>query len=471
MRPVLANLGFVLQFAGLFMIVPIVVGFYYNEATTIVAYFLTLSAMFILGFLLNTFSQRAEMDFKASAVLITSTFVVLGLIGSIPYLYLGIFPGDVLTSFTHSYFESISAFTTTGLSFVSDPTSLPYSMVAYRAVSEWIAGIGIIFILLSFFYNGHTVSEIGRLVGLDRIVHGMKLVLGNIIVIYSIYAIIISALLYVLTDQNIVRSIAFSVATLATGGLSPVTDIVPYISGNAMYVIMLGMILGALSFVVHGKLLGWKVDGAYRGELILFLAIMILGVPLFHILSGLDIQTSAFHVIAASTTSGLSTIDISGITDSAKLALIVLMFFGGMSLSTAGGIKIYRVLILLKSIPWAIDWMINGTRKAFILEGHEMASKEILPHIIMPILVMGMITIAMFIFVGNGRPVIDSLFDVTSASSLVGLSVGVVNIESTFVEKWVIIALMVIGRVEVLTFLVAITLRLGSTRRPQISSS
>jgi hypothetical protein len=105
MKPTIANLGFILQFAGIFTTLPIIVAFYFNEVDALISLFVTSLTFLIIGFILNALCERKELDFKSSCVLISVVFFVLALIGTIPCLYLKLFPGSYISQFTNCYFE------------------------------------------------------------------------------------------------------------------------------------------------------------------------------------------------------------------------------------------------------------------------------------------------------------------------------------------------------------------------------
>lgn len=118
---IFANLGFLLQIAGLLTVVPIGVGLYFNEVQSVVSLFLACVTFLGCGFLMNALCERKDLDFKASSVLLLAAFIVLPLIGAIPYVYNDPFnSANVFDRFTNSYFDSVSGFTTTGFSFVAN---------------------------------------------------------------------------------------------------------------------------------------------------------------------------------------------------------------------------------------------------------------------------------------------------------------------------------------------------------------
>ena len=114
MRALLANMGFVLQISGIFIVLPIILSFINNETVATIALFLTAIIFLILGFVFNAFCERRTLSYKSSCALIVLIFILLSLIGSIPYIYVNFSNGDIIQNISDSIFESASGFTTTG---------------------------------------------------------------------------------------------------------------------------------------------------------------------------------------------------------------------------------------------------------------------------------------------------------------------------------------------------------------------
>src|SRR4030067_3154328 len=149
-----ANLGVLLQIAGLLTVLPIAVGLYFEETHAVVSLFLACATFLGCGFLLNAMCERKDLDFKSSNVLFLAAFIVLPLIGALPYLYSDPFQSiNVLDRFTNSFFESVSGFTTTGFSFIANPEVLPKSLLVYRSLTELMGGGGVVFLLMAFFQS------------------------------------------------------------------------------------------------------------------------------------------------------------------------------------------------------------------------------------------------------------------------------------------------------------------------------
>src|SRR3989338_1098180 len=106
MKAILANMGFVMQMSGIFILIPIILSFIFGETNATIALFVTATAFLAFGFVLNALCERKDLTFKESASLIVLVFVFLSIIGAIPYFYLGIFEGSIAEKITDSIFES-----------------------------------------------------------------------------------------------------------------------------------------------------------------------------------------------------------------------------------------------------------------------------------------------------------------------------------------------------------------------------
>ncbi len=137
-----------------------------------------------LGFLTNALCEKKEMTYRQSCLLIVSVFVNLSLIGTIPYLYLSLPSSNLLQTVTDCIFESVSGFTTTGFSVIPDLSVLPQSIILYRGLTQFIGGIGVVIVLLSFFYPEAKLREFAKSMGLSNGEHKIK---KTFLVIVSLY--------------------------------------------------------------------------------------------------------------------------------------------------------------------------------------------------------------------------------------------------------------------------------------------
>ncbi len=454
-KSVLANLGFVFQMTAMFILLPIILAFYYSETQPLISFFVTAIILFALGFVLNAFFERKSLDLNSSAVLLSIVFFLLSGIGSIPYIYNRIFQdSNFFVELSNSYFESVSGFTTTGFTLLTDIDSLPKSIVFYRAITEWVGGISIVFLLLAFLYPEGTISHLLKLIGIERTIGRLKKVMANVMFVYIIYGMVFSLLMYIFVARDPLNVISLIFTTISTGGFSPTSNLSHFLSNGGLWILSLTMILGATNFLIHQKVIMRKFRSIFVTEFMFFVLILGLATVVFWKVWDIELPTAFFHVVSASTTTGHSFIDLSKFTENMKLALVVLMFIGGMSLSTAGGIKIWRALFLFKTIPWAIRQFETNRKEDMYLEGRKLNAGDILVTLFIPIIFAMLIFGSVFIFSWKGFSVVDSLFETTSAISGTGLSSGITNLSTPLELKWVMVFLMILGRIEVIPLLV-----------------
>ncbi len=459
MRPILANMGLVLQLAGILIAFPIGMGFIYNESQAIIALFITSFSFFFFGFFLNTMSVREELDFKQSCILLTEVFVVMGIIGALPYIWLNAFNDtDMGSRILNSLFESVSGYTTTGFSLITDPDSLPRSLMFYRSFTHLIGGLGIVFLLLAFFYTGKTLEAMSQVMNFVRVTDNIKKSLLMILLVYSVYIALFSGVFYLLGFTNIADTISIVLSSLMTGGFSPVTNFSPYAAFPAGLIVMVMMVFGAISFIVHYRIITLNLRKAITAEFIVYLSISAISIVALMNLYPIDIFSTIFHVLSASSGTGFATIDFTKVPEKAKLVYILLMFIGGMSFSTAGGIKISRLMLFFKSIIYTLRNAIgNDDKDKIMIDGNEFGGNIIISNLVL-VLVSVVIAVGagvMFWFSGFG--LVDSMFEVASAFGTVGLSTGIATQALAAHLKLSLIVLMIMGRVEAIPFFVSLS--------------
>ena len=166
-KPIMSNLGFILQFAGFLLIVPAILAALMGEVASAVGIFLCVTSMSVTGFVLNSYGERMPMNLRQASLLMVSSFVLLSLFGSIPYIYVNPFPPEQapVTLFINSFFESASGFTTTGLSFILFPEELPKSFDLYRSYTQYIGGLSFVYLIVAFFYPERKLKHLRGMIG------------------------------------------------------------------------------------------------------------------------------------------------------------------------------------------------------------------------------------------------------------------------------------------------------------------
>jgi trk system potassium uptake protein TrkH len=457
MRTLLANMGFVLQISGIFIILPIILSFINNETSATVALFIAAMIFLTVGFSFNAFCERRELSYKSSCSLIVLVFILLTVIGAIPYMYINIANGDIIHNISDSIFESASGFTTTGFSVIPNISAIPESILFYRGLTQFIGGIGIVLVLLAFFYPEAKLQDFARGMGFSKD-QKIKKTFLLIILIYCAYTIILVIMSYLLGYHDIVKGISFVFSAISTGGFAPIKDITSVATQFPMNAILIiSMVLGASNFFIIAGLFKKRFKEFFSSETSVFLVMAIFAISIAVIFFGLSAGEAVFHIISAMTNSGFSYVSVAQFSDGLKFFLIFLMLVGGASFSTAGGIKIFRFVLMIKTVRKAVSESITEREYKVRLFGKEYTDAAIIQAAMVVLLMIALVFFSAFIVSSYGFQPVDSLFETTSAVATTGLSTGIISPSLAIELKWLFVALMLLGRVEVLAFLIMIS--------------
>jgi trk system potassium uptake protein len=471
-KPVIGNLGFVMQFAGILLFAPAFLATILNETVSATGIFLGLTCMFAAGFALNAYGEKAPLNLRQASMLIVSSFILLSLFGSIPYMYVNPFWNEIdpLSLFVNSFFESASGFTTTGLSMITHPENLPQSFVLYRSYTQWVGGLSFVYLVMMLFYPERKLIHMRGMIG-GGMLRSKQLII-TISVIFSIYTVLLSTLLYFLGDINNIQDVALILGTVTGGGFVPTSTYVVVENAQQLLVLMAGMMISALPFAFHYAIFSKEVHTTkLRPEVFVYIGIILISIPIFiillsgHITSSLEWLISAFHVVSASTNTGFQFINISSISFQAKILLIILMLVGGTAFSTAGGIKVGRLLQIVHTLTNRKTSMDTSNRsissvssrynKLYIsyeeraekLRANKAFRESLL--VISLFVLLSFITGAVLSYFAE-RNFIDSLFESVSALSTTGITTGITTLNLDLVSKTFLIINMIAGRFEII---------------------
>jgi trk system potassium uptake protein TrkH len=480
-KPILANLGFLLQFAGILFIAPAILGMMLGETTSASGMFLAITVMFLTGFILNAYGEKTPLNLKQASLLMVSSFVLLSLFGSIPYMYVNPFSNDLSPSslFVNSFFESASGLTTTGLSFITHPENLPQSFDFYRAFTQWVGGLSFIYLVITFFYPERKLIHMKGMIGGGIL--KLKQLLLTIGVIFTFYTAVLILLLYLLGNSNIIYTVSLIFSSVTGGGFIPISTAISIDYPPQLLVLMSGMIISALPFAFHYALLSKEMKTTkFRPEVFLYLGIILVSIPIFHALLSSSSNssssdggqsnwlTAAFHVVSASTNTGFQYIDVSLLSTNGKVLLIILMLIGGTAFSTAGGIKVGRILQIFQKLTKRKVPLDNAIRsissvssrynESYISYGKktdELRAKKAYRESLVVValfLLLSFVT-ALVLFYLEHKSFMDSLFESVSALTTTGITAGITTIDMNIVSKIFLIANMILGRFEIIAVL------------------
>ncbi len=439
--PILGNLGLVLQFAGVLLIMPALVGTFLGESSTAAGIYLAVVGLFVTGFALNTYGQKSPMDVKQSAILLLSSFLLLGLFGSIPYMYVNPFPqADSTALFVNSYFESISGFTTTGMSTISAPEGLPQSFNLYRSYTQWVGGLSFIYLIMSLFYPEEKLKLLKDVLAGNII--RLRQMLVAISTIFIAYTLILVALLYVSGQTIVLDDVSTIFSAITGGGFVPSSQAFTHDKVADQFIAGAAMIISALPFAFHYSLFKREFRKRLLGtEVLIYGLLLALSVPAFSALAGLDPLSSAFHTVSASTNTGFQYIDITKIPAASLVMLMVLMMIGGTAFSTAGGIKVGRFLSIFRRFA-------RGPADKQLAKQFKEA-KTVLGLFVV-VAVAGGIAIHLL---NEGSRLEFAIFESISALTTTGLGTGMIGAESSIATKVILMSEMVAGRFEIIAIL------------------
>jgi len=341
--------GSFLKYFALAYIFPLCAAIYYGEANWhiyLYALLLTLGIGLILEF---GFKTAKEIERADGFTIVAFTWLLVTVLGSLPYVFLGL-------GFLDAFFESMSGFTTTGATILEVVEEFPKSALLWRSLTQWLGGMGVIALFIAILprlgvggsqlFDREFPSPLPERLR-PRFSTTARLLWG----IYVAFTAAQIALLYFLARLPLFDSICISFSTLSTGGFTPTTAniAVAYASPLAEYIIMFFMFLGGTNFLVHYQVLKGNRKIVKDEEFRLYLIILVVAASLLIFSEGLgSYRQGLFQAISIMTTTGFATADFGSWHFGARMVLLLLMFIGACGGSTAGGIKVPRVLALMK---------------------------------------------------------------------------------------------------------------------------
>jgi len=356
-RIILNTLGWVLNIEAACMLLPLACAFIYREQTAL-SFVISILACLIAGFLLCFKAPKNKsMYAREGFVIVALSWIVMSIFGALPFYLSG-----SIKSFVDAVFETVSGFTTTGASILSDVEALPKSILFWRSFTHWIGGMGVLVFLVALLplsggNNMHLIKAESTGPAVSKLVPKVR---STAKILYGIYIgfTVIELILLLIGGMSFFDAITTTFGTVGTGGFgiknSSMGEYSPYLQN----VVTVFMIICGVDFSVYYLLLMFNIRSAFRSEEVrTYLGIIFISISLIAINSADMFKTveeairhSAFQVASIITTTGYSTVDFDKWPEFSKSILLALMFIGACAGSTGGGIKVSRIMILIKSL-------------------------------------------------------------------------------------------------------------------------
>ena len=458
---ILYILGYVLKFESAFLLVPSFVGLLYKE-TTVISYLFTALLCFILGQLLSRKKPVSKTLFvREGFVTVAASWVVLSIFGAIPFVLSGDIP-----SYVDALFETISGFTTTGSSILSDVEALSRTSLFWRSFTHWVGGMGVLVFIMAILplMGGSTMNLMkAESTGpsISKLVPHVK---DTAMILYGMYIAltICEICMLMFFGMPLFDALTTTFGTVGTGGFGIYNSSLSAYPPVIQYTVTFFLVLSGINYTAYFYILSLRFKDAFRIEEVRwYLGIFITAVTIitFNIRGMYSTWEESFrhasHQVATIiTTAGFSTTDFDLWPELSKCILVILMFIGACSGSTAGGMKISRVIMLIKTIKKELSLIIHPreVRKirmdGRVLEHETLRNTNVFFVVYFVILLTStlLISIDNFDFTTNFTATVATLNNIGPGLAMVGPTQNF-SIYSTF-SKFILMFNMLAGRLE-----------------------
>ena len=365
--------GWVCNFQAIFMVLPCITALVYQEHEFF-AFLISMILCLIVGIPLTARKPKNKVFYtKDGCVAVALSWLALCIFGSVPFVLSGSIPHPI-----DAFFETVSGFTTTGSSILTDVEVLPHCILMWRSFTHWIGGMGVLVFLLSLLplaggYHMNLMKAESPGPSVSKLVPKVQ---QTAKILYSIYIgmTLLQIVLLLIGNIPLFDTLCIAFGTAGTGGFGIRNDSMGSYSTYCQIVTTIFMILFGVNFSAYYLILTKKIRQALKFEEVRYyfgiiaVAILVIGLNTMHLFQnlGVSIQQAAFQVGSIITTTGFSSADFNQWPALSKTILVLLMFVGACAGSTGGGIKVSRILILCKA-----------AKKEFQLYLHPNAVKKI----------------------------------------------------------------------------------------------
>jgi trk system potassium uptake protein len=468
-------LGSILVFIAVAMILAAVVSVVYGEFTTAIWIGVAATLTAGAGYATRRTVRRPEtITVKQGFATVGLAWFVFSLFGALPYVLTGAIP-DV----TDAVFETASGFTTTGASILPEPGTLPNGVLFWRAMTQWLGGMGVIVLgvaILPLLGTGGMQLARAEYPGgaPDRLTPRFQETAKRLWLVYAAIT-LIEVILLSLGDMTGFQALVHSLTTMSTGGFGTEADSIAGFSDYTKWVITFFMFVAGASFALHFRAWNRPAEYVRNAEFRLYAFIVVTAIVvvagglLADFSTGDAIRDAAFNTVSLVTTTGYAASDFGVWRPALQIMVVGLMFLGGMAGSTAGGMKTFRIGVLSKAAYADLRRLVHP-RGVFITHfGRQKVSEPVIEA------VQSFFLFYMFLFMTAtfGLAFIDANLteglDLVTATSAVAASLGNIGpglgdvgpmanyADLPQLAKWMLASLMIVGRLEIFPVLVLFT--------------
>ncbi|PXF57932.1 MAG: potassium transporter [Candidatus Methanogaster sp.] len=460
---IISLIGAVLRFLGMAMLVPLVVAFWYGENYN--PFLISAVITFVVGIVSGLKTHEIDdLPIKESFAIVAIGWFSVALFGSMPYILSGISPLDAL-------FESMSGFTTTGSTILPVIEDCSKSLLFWRSFTQWLGGMGIIVLFLAILpklavagrdlFRAEVPDPIGDKLS-PRLSQTAK-ILWSVYVGFSA----VEVFLLWLSGMTFYDALCTTFSTMSTGGFSPHSESIAFFHSSLIEcIVIFFMFVAGANFALHYWMLRGGTDHLFRDSefrlyvCIIFCATLLIALVLWGTYGSDSIRLGLFQVIAINTGTGFTTTDFNAWPDAARMVLFLLMFIGGCAGSTTGGVKVVRLLLLIKYGYRELFRSLHPKAILPIRLGRQMVPRGVMEAILsFCIFYIFIFAVASLIMSVLGMDLVSATSAAATTLGNVGPGFNTVGPVAHFsgvhpIGKLVLILCMWIGRLEIFTVIV-----------------
>ena len=468
-KTVFFTLGVLQVILGISMVFPIIVQIIFGELDSSFISASLITIVFGTLFFLSNLEHDRKINFQQAFLLTALSWISVAIFGSLPFIF-----SDLNLSITDAFFESMSGITTTGSTIITDLDSTPKSVLVWRAILQWLGGIGIIVMAITLMpimnVGGMQLLKVSSGDASEKILPKTKEITIRLIIIYVALT-LLCTFFYKIFGMKFFDSFTHSMTTIATGGFSNYNDSIGHFNNFKIEITsMIFIILGSIPFIAYIKYLSGNkkifiTDVQIKSFIkIIFFSILILFIYLVIFnksFSEISLRSISFNVISILTGTGYVTTNFDTWGNFPLIYFLILMFIGGCAGSTTCGIKIFRVQILYLFLKNQLKKMIYP-RGIFVLKYdnnnvNEKFMASIIAFIYLYIIIFFIIAALLSL---TGLDFTTSISGAATSISNVGPGLGkLIGPNGNFSQlpdfsKWVLSLGMLLGRLELFAILV-----------------
>ena len=462
-------LGWILLFEAMFLSVPLITAAVYKEVEF--RHFLATMAVCAVagGLLILKKPKNSTLYSREGALIVAFSWITLSIFGALPFYISGAIP-----SYLDALFETVSGFTTTGASILSDVEALPNCMIMWRSFTHWIGGMGVLVFIMAFLplsgaYNMNIMKAESPGPSVSKLVPRVR---TTALILYCIYIVLtlVQLVCLLIAKMDVFDAVNTAFATAGTGGFAIKNSGMDGYSPAIQIIVTVFMLIFSINFNSYYLLIHGKLKDALNSEVKWFLIIVFvaIGAITLNVLdmfgtAGEALRHSAFTVASIISTTGFATKDFNLWPELSRTVIVIIMFVGACAGSTGGGFKVSRFIILFKGMAREIRRTIHPKKVEMVsIDSRPVENRTVMAVGMYLVCYIAVFVVSIILLAPENSGHVTSFTAVTSCLNNIGPGLGLVGPTSNFgffspFSKIVLIFDMLAGRLELFPILLIFT--------------